>query len=97
METLGKAFNPAKPGEMNELRDVAYFNWRPLGKSELDPETLAHIDLAKSSRTYDEYVFKREISQMPPKSESEYGVNRLGRILTLDARSGYLLLQEVKD
>ena len=68
-----------------------------LAKSELDPETLAYIDLAKSSRTYDEYVFKCEISQMPPKSECEYGVNRLGRILTLDARSGYLLLQEVKD
>lgn len=82
---------------MNELCDVAYFNWQPLGKSELDPETLAHIDLAKSSRTYDEYVFKCEISQMPPKSECEYGVNRLGRILTLDTRSGYLLLQEVKD
>ena len=68
-----------------------------LAKSELDPETLAYIDLAKSSRTYDEYVFKCEISQMPPKSESEYGVNRLGRIMTLDVRSGYLLLQEVKD
>ena len=68
-----------------------------LAKNELDPETLTYIDLAKSSRTYDEYVFKREISQMPPKSESEYGVNRLGRILTLDTRSGYLLLQEVKD
>ena len=68
-----------------------------LAKSELDPETLAYIGLAKSSKTYDEYVFKREISQMPPKSEREYGVNRLGRILTLDARSGYLLLQEVKD
>ena len=68
-----------------------------LAKSELDPETLARIGLAKSSRTYDEYVFKREISQMPTKSEREYGVNRLGRVLTLDARSGYLLLQEVKD
>ena len=68
-----------------------------LEKSELDPGTLAHIVLAKWSRTYDEYVFKREISQMPTKSEREYGVNRLGRVLTLDARSGYLLLQEVKD
>ena len=82
---------------MNELCDVAYFNWRLLGKSELDPETLAYIDLAKSSRTYDEYVFKCEISQMPPKSECEYGVNHFGRVLTLDTRSGHFLLQEVKD
>ena len=68
-----------------------------LAKNELDPKTLTHIGLAKSSRTYDEYVFKREISQMPPKSEYEYDVNHFGRVLTLDTRSGYLLLQEVKD
>ena len=41
-----------------------------LAKNELDPETLTYIDLAKSSRTYDEYVFKCEISQMPRKASA---------------------------
>ena len=68
-----------------------------LAKNELDPETLTYIDLAKSSRTYDEYVFKCEISQMPPKSEYEYDVNHFGRVLTLDRQSGHFLLQELKD
>jgi len=66
-------------------------------KNELDPETLTYLDIAKSSRTYDEYVFKCEISQRPPKSEYEYDVNHWGRVLRLDRQSGDFLLQEVKD
>ena len=68
-----------------------------VGIEQLGGDARARLDAAQASKTYEEYVFRCRVLDVPPSGEYEYDCNRYGRVLLPDSQNpNEFLLTEVE-